>query len=246
MLCCNERDTVEASVTSVVRFAESVSGEVIVVDNKSMDGSWEVLQGLGCKGLKVIRQRCTRGAARQTAFVSSSGRIVLAHMDCDDVFSADGLRNLLSIYHSKCEGRMMMTRKTGQDERSNITIAPREIIERVGGWRDINWGEDWDLWNRAAKAGMYAYLPYPSESPPHEQMRVRKERETDNTTKMLTRYRKFRDSIRIGRKVFSDDELVSLGQRLPYWLAKASVGLSSKRLDHVPLPDFDDTVPQVI
>jgi len=241
MLCYNERDTVEASVASVVRFAKSISGEVVVVDNESTDGSWEVLQGLGGEELKVIRQRRSRGAARETAFVNSIGRIVLAHMDCDDIFSADGLRNLLSIYHSRCEGRMMMTRKRGQDERSNITIAPREIIEQAGGWRDINWGEDWDLWNRTAGLGRYVFLPYPLDDHPHRSMRVRSERQTELLPKFVTRFQKARDSVRIGRPVFSLGESVTLGQKVPYWFAKAQVALNRSRLSPVPFPSFDDT-----
>lgn len=216
-----------------------------MVDNESTDGSWEVLQSMRSLGVKAIRKRCSRGAAREAAILNSAGRIVLSHMDCDDVFSADGLLNLLSIYNSRAEGRMMMTRRTGQDERSNITIAPRELIEEVGGWRDINWGEDWDLWNRVAQIGKYLYLPYPGESPPHERIKLRRERETESWSKFLTRYSKFHDSIRIGRPVFSQEERVSTGQWFSYWLARLSVGISRKRLEHVPLPDFDDTLPQV-
>lgn len=33
------------------------------------------------------------------------------------------------------------------------TVAPAELLLRVGGWRDFHWSEDWDLWVRCWQAG---------------------------------------------------------------------------------------------
>jgi glycosyltransferase involved in cell wall biosynthesis len=33
------------------------------------------------------------------------------------------------------------------------TVAPTELLLRVGGWRDYAWSEDWDLWQRCWIAG---------------------------------------------------------------------------------------------
>lgn len=245
MLCYNDRETVEESVRSVLQFAQRNSGEVIVVDNESRDGSWETLEMLSREGVTVLRKRSSRGSARSHAFLNSTGEFVLSHMDCDDIFSPDGLSHILSRYHAGHEREMLMTRKRNQPERSNITVAPRDLIEELGGWRDVNWGEDWDLWNRAARIARYVYMPYPTGSPPHLKIRVRSERETETLTKFMTRFQKFRDSARLGRPVFTRGERVSLGQHIPYWLAKASVAVPFRRLAPAPLPDFDDTVPSL-
>lgn len=33
------------------------------------------------------------------------------------------------------------------------SVVRRELVERVGGWRDFEWSEDWDLWLRCHLAG---------------------------------------------------------------------------------------------
>ena len=178
---------------------------------------------------------------RQLAFTHSTGRYIIAQVDCDDVFSKEGMLSLISRYHDGYDGLMLMTRRVGQDERQSITIAPRELVERAGGWRDINWGEDWDLWNRTAKLGRYSFLPYPVENPPHRSVKVRSERETSTWTKFRFRYEKGRDAMRVGRLYFSEGEDVTFGQRVPYWLARVSVALARNRLEPAPLKPFDDT-----
>ena len=241
MLCYNDGTTVEASVRSLLGLKKSIDLEIVVVDNKSRDGSWKTLQGLAGEGVRTISRRCSRGAGRQLAFANAAGSHIIAHVDCDDIFSMEGILGLLSKYHSEYEGRMMMTRRVGQNERQSITIAPREIIEGIGGWRDLNWGEDWDLWNRAANVGKYSFLPYPAENPPHKSVRVRSERETSTWTKFKFRYQKGRDAIRVGRQYFSDEEEATFSQKVPYWLARASVALARSKLEPAPLKPFDDT-----
>ncbi len=134
-------------------------------------------------------------------------------MDCDDIFSSRGLLNPIQIYRQKYEGLMLMTKRMGK-EHSNITIAPRQLLLQIGGWRDINWGEDWDLWNRAAKIGKYAFLPYPIELPPHLMITVRQDHEKRLMIKIRYRYEKYRDSHRIGCPPFLKEEQISIGQKV--------------------------------
>lgn len=241
MLCYNDAVTVEASIGSLLELRRKFEMEVVVVDNKSKDGSWEALQRFSGDGVRIISRRCSRGVGRQLAFANSTGTYVVAQVDCDDVFSKEGMLGLLSRYESEYEGLMMMTRRVGQDERQSITVAPRSLVETVGGWRDMNWGEDWDLWNRTARLGRYSFLPYPTENPPHKSVRVRSERETSTWTKFSFRYQKGRDAIRVGRRSFSEGEEATLGQRVPIWLASLSVALTRSRLEPAPLNPFDDT-----
>src|SRR2546428_13910234 len=60
--------------------------EVIIVDNLSSDGSANILQDYSLREkITLIRRRCSRGRARQTAFENSSGDYVIANLDMDDV-----------------------------------------------------------------------------------------------------------------------------------------------------------------
>jgi hypothetical protein len=52
----------------------------------------------------------------------------------DDVFLPQ-LNNLLQIYHANFEGTMLVTSEL-------IVIAPRELIDRLGGYKDLNYLED--------------------------------------------------------------------------------------------------------
>jgi glycosyltransferase involved in cell wall biosynthesis len=241
MLCYNDRETVDASVKSVLALSSYRRVEVVVVDNLSTDGSLEILRGFAARGqIKLIERHCSRGEGRQLGFESSSGDYVLGHMDCDDVFDAEGLDSLLTTYHSKYEGLLLMTQKKDSDEASNITVAQRPLLNQLGGWRDMNWGEDWDLWARSAGVKKYAFLPYPLEKPPHHSIKVRHGIYKGARSSFNMRRRKYADAVRTGRRMFKAGEHVSIPQRLVYYLAKAGVTLRRDYLTPVPDPDFSE------
>ena len=239
MLCYNDSKTLRQSIDSLLELSKLRTIEIIVTDNMSNDGSWEILQEYQTKGLiTCLRRRCSRGMGRQIALTNSQGSYVLAHIDCDDIFSSEGIDYLLQIYHSKYEGSVMMTKKRGP-EASNITIAPKDLLVKLGGWRDLNWGEDWDLWARAAAIDKYSFQPYPSSNPPHKMVTVRKERDKRSMSQFVSRYGKYRDAVRSGRPAFSVIEHASLTQRMIYYLAKLVVNLTRSKLTPIPNPDFE-------
>lgn len=241
MLCSNDCETVKASIDSVLELSNYGKVEVVVVDNMSRDGSREILQGYRDAGsIVLIEQACSRGKGRQLAFEASKGDYVLSHMDCDDVFDAEGLLALLDLYHSKYEGMLLMTQRQNSDEASNITIAQRSVLAELGGWRDLNWGEDWDLWARAGGLGKYAFLPYPLEKPPHRSIKVRHGIYRGPRSNFSMRRRKYADAIRTGREMFKPGEHVSKAQRFVYLLAKGTVMLRRDYLPPVPDPDFSE------
>jgi len=242
MLCYNDSDNLKASLDSLIEFGRLQPIEIVVVDNYSTDGSWETLKDYSFKnGITTLQKKCKRGAGRQTALMQSHGDYILGQMDCDDVFSPSGLNSLVRAYHEHFEGKLMMTTTT-----SNITIGPRTLIMSLGGWRDLNWWEEWDLWARAASKGKYACLPYPDHTPPHVRIidkdarRIALKRE-----RFRTRYERYRDAIRIGKRAFAKDEPVSPSQRLIYTYAKLAVILQRSRLEPVPDPDFQRYVSSV-
>jgi GT2 family glycosyltransferase len=91
-----------------------------------------------------------RGAGRQLAFLVSRGKYILSNVDLDDVYGPCP-RDALKFYHENSEGYLL--RLLGC-----CTIAPRDLIVELGGWRDLKYSEDFDLWARAAKLGKYLGL----------------------------------------------------------------------------------------
>jgi glycosyltransferase involved in cell wall biosynthesis len=238
MLCYNDAERLRQSLDSILELQDFASIEVIVVDNLSNDGSQEILSDYRQRGLiQCIEKKCTRGRGRQIALEASSGKYILAHLDCDDVFSPPGIRNLLDVYHRDYEGMMLVTKRTNVDERSNITIGPADLFRALG-WRDINWFEDWDLWNRARAIGKYKFLEYPESLPPHIAIKVRVSRRRKFLSRNMMTFGRYRDMYRIGRPVFPKGH-PPVGQRLLFDLARADVFLNRSKLEPVPDPSFD-------
>jgi glycosyltransferase involved in cell wall biosynthesis len=138
--------------------------EVVVVDSLSTDGSRQILEQYASEGkIKLIERKCSRGTGRMVAFKNSSGDYILSNFDMDDIYLPK-LDELLRIYHSVAEGYVMrvvqLTPVGWNGIQIACTIARRDAIIRAGGWRDLNWSEDWDLWHRASKLGLYRWLEY--------------------------------------------------------------------------------------
>ena len=160
----NDVRTVEKSITSVLEQFDS-SFELVVVDNFSSDGSYQVLERLSASwpNVRLYRKKCSRGQGRQLAFLGSSGRYVISQYDTDDVMLPN-LRSLLAKFHSEFEEEILRIRRSsfdGKDQFCGLTIARREVLSSIGGWRDLNWYEDADLWNRAGTAGLLVEIDYP-------------------------------------------------------------------------------------
>jgi glycosyltransferase involved in cell wall biosynthesis len=148
----NTVDSIKASLESILNQIDS-RFEIVVVDNCSTDGSLEILKEYERQGvLRLIVKRCSRGLGRQTAVEASNGKYVINHLDMDDVFLAS-LNRLLQVYHASFEGKMLVTSQV-------VMVAPKQLILNVGGYRDLNYLEDKELFSRAAKTGCLRYLEF--------------------------------------------------------------------------------------
>ena len=54
MLCYNDASNVEAAVGSLLDLRDSIDMEIVAVDNRSKDGSWEKLLGFAREGVKYV------------------------------------------------------------------------------------------------------------------------------------------------------------------------------------------------
>jgi glycosyltransferase involved in cell wall biosynthesis len=243
MLSSNDAATLKQSIDSLLPLSKLKDIEIVIVDNGSKDGSASTLAEYQNAGLiKYVSQKCTRGRGRQIGFENSKGDYILACLDCDDEFIPENVNRLIDLYREKHDGIVMMTKRTKKDDKeaSNITIAPRSVIIDVGGWRDINWDEDWDFWARSAAIGKYVFESYPYDYPPHRSITIRVRRNTSLGSKFVTRYNKYKDAYRIGRPSFASNERKSFLQRVSNALAKIMVTLQRNKLDPVPNPNFSD------
>lgn len=190
------------------------SFEVVVVDSMSNDGSRDILQEFSrSKGLKIFYRKCNRGIGRQMAMENSEGEYIISHMDMDEVF-LPSLRKLLNFYHRCCEGKILAVPSYINVWRQNITVGLRQTITKLGGWRDLQYGEDWDLWSRAAQAGVYCWTVY--QVLDIDEMQAGK----NDSIGLRHRIRKYRDMLRLGRMVFERGEEISLNQYFALAMAK--------------------------
>lgn len=126
--------------------------EVVVVDNESKDGSLEMLKEYNRqRKIRLIVTPCSRGLGREIAIKHAKGDYILI-MDMDDVFEPK-LANALELYHKCFEGIMLLVSRS-----PGLVIAPKLLIENLGGYRDLNWLEDSDLYSRAAEMNTFRFI----------------------------------------------------------------------------------------
>ena len=127
---------------SVFEALQGIEFEYVVVDNKSKDGTLEALRDLANKYPQIIcdSRRCSRGAGRQVAASLSQAGTILA-VDVDTVYSPI-LRAFVDAYFdSFAQGGLAL-------QAIYAGLYPRGLWFGVGGMRDLNFGEDLDLWMR--------------------------------------------------------------------------------------------------
>ena len=219
-ICVTNRNNVKTLSDSLDSILSQIdkSFELIVVDAHSDDGSEKVLKEYQeSEKIKLISKKCSRGQGRQIALENSSGAYVISHIDTDDVYRRR-LLDLIALYHIKCEGKVMVAISSPGDWTQNVTIGPREFLMRIGGWRNLQWGDDWDLWSRAAMASNYSWTVFPM-SDRHRDRQTR-----SGISKTLSfRFRRYRDGMSIGRDLFRKEEQISLSQKAMKFLAKVSL-----------------------
>lgn len=194
--------------------------EIIVADNMSNDGSENILQKYAKENkIKLIRKSCTRGMGRQFAHELATGAYEIAQIDLDVIIEPK-LKPLLEFYHRLAEGKLLKVVVP-----KPITIAPLQLISDVGGWRNLQRCEDWDIWSRAAKIKKFCWARFPMIEKSNEYEHP--ERKT-RIGKMRASYMNNREMVRLGRKL---DEAKPLHEKVALFLA---------RLGSMPLEKYRD------
>jgi glycosyltransferase involved in cell wall biosynthesis len=203
----NSGDTIQDSLDSILREADG-RFELVVSDNYSTDASATALEELSVAGkVRLSREKCSRGVGRQIAFENSAGRYIISGLDTDDILLPGRLTSVLDFYHNKCEGKVLRVKEGG------ITIAPRQLIQELGGWRDLQFGENWDLSERAARIGKYSWTFF---------LVANRSSHPDKRTFFgmhKRRYTRYRDNMRLGRSPYIEGERVGSQERIDRFIA---------------------------
>lgn len=141
--CYNAAPFLRASVGSILAQTRS-DIELVIVDDGSTDGSWDVLSALSDSRLQLIRQENAGASkARNRAFAASSGRFV-CFFDADDIMAPRHIESLLARLQTEphCMALSPWMRFTGTPLGRSF---PRRVTEQ-----DMP-GTDWTIidWNLA-------------------------------------------------------------------------------------------------
>jgi glycosyltransferase involved in cell wall biosynthesis len=233
----NNLSTVTNSLDSIIGQIDE-NFEVVVVDSKSNDGSAEVLRRYQREGkIKLIEQKCSRGKGRQIAFEESKGDLVISNLDTDEVY-APRLKSLLEIYGKLPDDSLLLAISDASKERrgrQNITIGTRRFLQEIGGWIDVNYAEDWDLWRRAAERNRFSVVVFP--------LVTRNDPSTGRSSRRVQRlrfrYTRYVSMIQLGRSVFDRKDKISYAQRGIYLVARLATLFKPKFAKGVDFDEFD-------
>lgn len=157
----NMNRTIRLSLASVFSQLDE-DYEVVVVDALSNDGSEEYLERLCREGrIRLFRERCSRGRGRDLAARLAGGEILIQQVDMDVVYrdvipaAVSRFLELETIAPKVC---LLWRGSGGADaEPVVLTVCRKGVVEELGGWPDLNYGEDWPFWRRASKRGMLVF-----------------------------------------------------------------------------------------
>lgn len=146
----NTEPLTRASLESVLAAVKGLDFEVVITDNFSNDDSYSVLESFTRElPLTLNRLHCSRGRGRQTSFLKSRGDYI-ATFDLDTIYNQNWTRLLRWVLDNDIQYGLSA---------AYAQFYPRFVLDEVGGWRDLQYWEDVDLWARLAAKGLYRTYP---------------------------------------------------------------------------------------
>lgn len=190
----NNSDIIESSLNSIIdNFPEFKKNfEMIIVDNYSTDGTWEKLEKYAkrYKNFRIYKEYCNRGEGRAIAYSKTNG-IYCLYIDLDTVYNQTFARIINTLIKRRIKDSEMWF--PGM-------LCTRNTMDLIGNWKNLNFGEDIEIFSRAISVGVksYAIPAYCCTNRVEKSMRGRENRYTKNFFgRILRKYRNGMD-IRIG------------------------------------------------
>lgn len=149
----NCAQTLAQHIESIYNALGDIPFEYIVIDNRSTDGTPEELARAAAerRNMSLVSMRCSRGVGRQRAASLASAAAILM-VDTDTVYYPT-LRSLVTEFLANYEPRGIAIQAI------YAGLYPRQLWFEVGGMRDLNYGEDLDLWMRIHAKGRIRWYP---------------------------------------------------------------------------------------
>jgi glycosyltransferase involved in cell wall biosynthesis len=180
----NAMKTIERCMNSVLSQIDS-DFEVVVIDSYSTDGTLEFLKSIAEKGeIRLITAKCNRGEGRQMALEQARGKYVIAKVDTDAIYKPL-LRTIAEFYEEKEKeiGEFVLC--------CGVIVSSKSFLMRVGGWKPLQWGENYELYKRLIDSGD-VYMWRVDVSYDHLKFK------TSFLQRARTLFQNYRDSLRMG------------------------------------------------
>ena len=141
--CFNTKSTIIPFVENLFSTFSSVDLELVLVDNYSIDGTWETLKELQERyNINLYKEKSNRGRGRNIAFEKTDGNYTLS-VDADNVFLDTTYKNILINHINWLDNNTII----------NFTLSKRDVISIAGNWNvALNAGEDVELKARILKS----------------------------------------------------------------------------------------------
>lgn len=221
----NERHVVEASIRRVLELRHDLIGslEVIIVDDQSTDGTWEILQRLAANDDRVLLLRNSKnmgkGAALRQAIAHSTGDISIVH-DADLEYDPSDIPSLLVPFAKEGADAVFGSRYISAPYRRALMhrhTTINKLLTTASNWlTDLNL-TDLETCYKAVKTDLLKSIPLRSNDFRFEveitfKLAKRRARVFEAPIRYLPRTREE------GKKIKARDGVLALGAMLHYWL----------------------------
>lgn len=220
----NERYLVEASLHRVLELNDDIihSLEVIVVDDCSTDGSWEILQSIAARDDRIMLLRHERnmgkGAALRTALGRATGEISIVH-DADLEYNPADIPSLLRPFATEAADAVFGSRYLSSHYRRALmfrhTWMNKALTFTANIFTDLNLS-DIETCYKAVRTPLFQSIPLRHDDFRFEieiafKLAKRRARIFEAPISYLAR------SYQEGKKIRHKDALLALGAILHFW-----------------------------
>ena len=221
----NERYLVESSLRRLLALKDDIihSMEVIIVDDRSTDGSWDILQRVAQEDERVVLLRHERnmgkGAALRTALARATGDITIVH-DADLEYNPADIPSLLRPFATEAADAVFGSRYLSSDYRRALmfrhTLNNKMLTFVANIFTDLNLS-DIETCYKAIRTPLFQSIPLRNNDFRFEieiafKLAKRRARIFEAPISYLAR------SYQEGKKIGGKDALLALTAILRFWL----------------------------